>query len=86
MYTLRKKRKKVGKDWVKREWHGKKVADVYVEEVGKASLSTLVKHLNKSGFSSVDEWVHEYKVLSRANLDEAYLYRVVLLDDRQLRS
>ncbi len=42
-------------------------------------MGMLIEHLSESGFSSVEDWIHEYKVLSRAKFDEAYLYKVVLI-------
>lgn len=60
--------RKLGKDWITNKRGGKKIADVLVfSEYGmvKPIPEMLKPYVRFSGFSSVDEWIEEIKLLSK---------------------
>ena len=62
VFTFRlHRRKSVGRDWMTDRRGGRKIADVYVEEVGLFNSLKLDPYVPYSGFASVEEWNEEIK-------------------------
>jgi len=81
VYTLRKNKKKVGKDWITDKRGGKKIENVYIDfikEITEENINELEKYVRYSGFSSVKEWLEEAK---RLNGDFPYYLNKVSLED-----
>ena len=72
IYTFRtRKRKRVGKDWMRKRKRSKlKMADVYIEFVKKVKCGKdLEQYLPNSGFATLEEWNTEIKKLHKSNND-----------------
>ena len=68
---------------VKTSRYSKSVAKAVVYMIGLVNINNrdeLEKYVNHSGFSSVDEWINEYKRLN-GNHPIAVLYKVKLLEE-----
>jgi len=93
VYTIRLRKRSEGLAYVKTHRKGRKIMDVVVRYVGEVMLlqklgwsvvgevyiiGKLEDFVNKSGFSSVDEWLEEVKRLNKGKLpDEIFLYHVI---------
>jgi hypothetical protein len=80
VYTVRRHRYRVGKDWAS-DGRGKhKICDIFIEEVGpvyEGGIDTLQGYVSRSGFADVSEWVGEiFKLHKSDSLRGFYLYRV----------
>lgn len=79
VYTLRPKRKRVGRDWLTDKRGGKKIAEVkieFIKMITKDNIEDLKEYAPYSGFESLDEWLKEaYKLNGSLPLA---LYRVIL--------
>ncbi len=78
VYSFRVKRHNVGRDWVTDRRGGKKIADIYIVEVGQTKPSLLQDFVSRSGFSSLPEWIQEIKKLNKEHKEdvEGWLYHV----------
>ena len=84
VYTLRtRKRKRVGKDWIRKRKRSKlKIADVYIELVKQIKNGReLEPYAEHSGFATVQEWITSeiHKLHSKRKTITGYLYKVTLL-------
>ena len=65
--------------WANSKRGGKRIADVWIEELGQIPLSDLGPYASKSGFIDLERWQNKIIVMSSpANLDEGWLYKVTL--------
>ena len=83
VYTMRARRRKmVGNDWMTDKRLGKKLKDVYVQEIGQVHFGPIPpKIVEQSGFSSLGEWEEEYCKLHSVPIEtspQGWLYRVRL--------
>ena len=87
VYTFRwKQRKQVGKDWANEKRGGKKIADVFIEEVAKfmPNMHPLIDYYKESGFSHWWMWFNKIMELKPKNHGpDGWLYKVTL-DSQQL--
>jgi len=62
VFTFRlHRREPVDRDWMTNKRGGRKIVDVYVEEVGYFNSLDLEPYVAYSGFNSVEEWNEEIK-------------------------
>lgn len=83
VYTLRKrKRKRIGKDWMTDRRQGHKIADVHIEEVGSwtgKDWRILEPFVKDSGFTSIEEWMDVVTEFSRGEMPKrGWIYRVYI--------
>ena len=82
IYTFRtRKRKCVGKDWIRKGKKSKlKIADVYIEFVKQIKNGReLEPYAEHSGFATVQEWITQiYKLHYKRKTITGYLYKVTL--------
>jgi len=65
VYTFRLKRRvMLGRDWMNDHRLGKKISDVYVEELLCLSFSDLGPYVTESGFKTLKGWIDEAVVLN----------------------
>ncbi len=76
-----KRRKQLGQTWCNLKRGGKKIADVYIIEIGHITSShDLMRHVPRSGFDSLNEWVYEInKMMKPSQPWEGWLYAVCTL-------
>jgi len=67
VYTWRKNRRTMlGKDWANKHRGGKKIADVYIVEVGCFKIKDLGRYVAESGFDGLDEWLENIQKLHKS--------------------
>lgn len=85
VYSVRrKKRKKVGRDWMTDKYRGRKIKDVFTTYMGEKTLSDLPPFASDSGFEKVLPWWDEIQRLAGRPLSVVkalHLYRVDLRVD-----
>ena len=65
--------------WANAKRGGKRMADVWIEEVGKIPESDLEPYVSKSGFKNIKFWENKIAVMaSPRNLEDGWLYKVTL--------
>lgn len=80
VYTFRLARRSgLGKDWMREKRSGRKMADVYIEEIGEFSPYKLEPYVKESGFTSLSEWITEIKKLNIILPSKGFLYKVSIL-------
>ncbi len=98
VYTLRPKIRKEGRDWITNKRGGRKIADAEVKligvcattnrrlvvEIDTGSIKSLEDYVEKSGFSSVEEWFAEGNKIYKGKIpNRLYLYYVKLTNSNQ---
>lgn len=78
VYTFRRKRHKLGKDWATDKRGGHKICDIYVAEEWHIShVEDLRLFVDGSGFASIEEWIDAIKQFNpKMNRLEGYIYHV----------
>lgn len=83
VYTFRtRKRKRVGKDWMRKRKRSKlKMADVYIEFVKQVkSGKELEPYVQNSGFATLQEWNTGIRKLhKKLGTPNGWLYKVTIL-------
>ena len=67
---------------------GKPIGLVSISLIGEVPLDSeaLAKYVGGSGFSSVNEWINEFRRLNKGRkIKTAYLYRVELIEKKVVR-
>lgn len=80
VYTFRvHRRKHTGKDWMTDKRGGRKIADIFIEEIGELRPTRLVQYVKHSGFHSYAEWITEIVKLNKGvRPNRGWLYKVTL--------
>ena len=82
VYTFRwKRRKKTGKDWATDKRNNPKIADVYIEEIGRvrANWNDLEMYATQSGFKDAIQWYLQIqKMPHKGGLLWGWLYKVTI--------
>jgi hypothetical protein len=82
VYTIRRHRYHVGKDYMSLGRGKPKIADIYIEEVGPMfdGIDTLKAYVDQSGFETPGDWLSELFSLHRSDSQRPfYMYRVRLI-------
>ena len=82
VYTIRRHRYRVGKDYISLGRGKPKIADVFIEEVGPMfdGIDTLKAYVDQSGFKEIGEWLDELFHLHKSDSRRPfYMYRVRLI-------
>jgi len=81
VYTFRvHRRKHTGKDWMTGKRGGRKIADVFIQEVGCFRPTWLMPYTEYSGFDSYEEWQTEIVKLNKGVYPcKGWLYKVSLV-------
>lgn len=80
VYTFRvHRRKRTGRDWMTDKRGGRKIADVFIEEIGCFRPTGLLPYVEYSGFDSYREWQEEIVALNRnVYPNRGWLYKITL--------
>lgn len=88
VHTFRlNRRKRTGKDWANKGRTLKKMADVYIEEVGEFMIGALREYVPTSGFGSLAAWHQAIQDENRRRhrsipiTTRGWLYKVTLRED-----
>ena len=78
----RKERRRLGKDWMTDKRGGRKLCDVFIEQIYFIPTKSTMRgflwgSLDKSGFDTIDEWLIEIeKINKKQELTKGWLYLV----------
>ncbi len=89
VYTWRKnKRKKTGKDWANSGRGTKKIADVFITEIGFRKPLYLRPFVDRSSFSDIDIWQNAIVSLNEkvSITSNGWLYKVEVINKEKLRT